>query len=257
MPAPTEPAAEPEPAIPSTLPELLQNTLGMKLVIVPKGNFWMSENESNAQKQVTIPYDFFLGAYEVTQGQWQKIMGKNPSWFSRDGGGKDMVQNLADAELEQLPVENVSWDDAQQFIKNLNAREKASGWVYRLPMEAEWEYACRGAASSREECSFNFYLDQPSNILTSAQANIGYQLKRTTKVGSYRPNRLGLYDMHGNVWEWCEDSVGASPGVTRGGSWYRDASDCPAARRTVFEPSTRINYLGLRLARVPVVPGSK
>ena len=116
----------------------------------------------------------------------------------------------------------MSWDDVQEFLQKLNAREKDSGWMYRLPTEAEWEYACRGGASSKEECSYHFYLDKPTNDLSSTQANFngnypdggaakGPYLERTTKVGSYQPNRLGLYDMHGNVWEWS-DTWRALPG---------------------------------------------
>src|SRR5205823_2918425 len=109
------------------------------------------------------------------------------------------------------------WEDVvEQFLVKLNKQEKAIGWLYRLPTEAEWEYACRGRANSKEECSFHFYFDKPTDDLSSTQANFnghfpvgtadkGPYLERTTKVGSYRPNRLGLYDMHGNVWEWCSD----------------------------------------------------
>ena len=98
-------------------------------------------------------------------------MGNNPSRFSRAGNGKDKVKNIADADLKVFPVESVSWDDAQEFIKKLNERERGNGWTYRLPAEAEWEYACRGGATSEEECSFHFYLDRPTNDLSSKQAN--------------------------------------------------------------------------------------
>src|SRR5208283_843249 len=108
-------------------------------------------------------------------------------------------------DLKQFPVELVSCDDAQKFIKKLNEQEKGKGWLYRLPTEAEWEYACRGGATTEEECSFDFYFDKPSNDLSSKEANIENKVGRTTKVGSYVPNKLGLYDMHGNVWQWCED----------------------------------------------------
>jgi formylglycine-generating enzyme required for sulfatase activity len=234
---------------------IITNSLGMKLVRVPRGTFWMGGGGGQpGERQVEIPNDFYLGAYPVTQGQWEALMGGNPSWFSRAGGGKDDVKVVSDADLKQFPVEEVSWDDAQQFLKRLNARETNNGWVYRLPTEAEWEYACRGAASSKEDCSYDFYFERPTNDLTSAQANFGNTLGRTSKVGSYQPNRLGLYDMHGNVWEWCNDldKEWASHRVARGGSWLNDSWICRAAFRYRNVPSYRNNNLGLRLARVPV-----
>jgi formylglycine-generating enzyme required for sulfatase activity len=145
----------------------------------------------------------------------------------------------------------------------LNAREKSSGFLYRLPREAEWEYACRGGATSQEDCAFDFYFSQPTNSLSSAQANFdgnfpagnaakGQYLERTTKVGSYQPNRLGIYGMHGNVWEWCEDSYnGGSARVFRGGGWSGSGSECRASDRHGREPSDRDFNLGVRLAAVP------
>jgi formylglycine-generating enzyme required for sulfatase activity len=254
-----------EPGAPKKEPERpkdFTNSLGMKLVRVPRGTFWMGDRGS--QQQVEIPHDFYIGAYPVTQQQWQVVMGSNPSYFCRTGGGADGVKDIGDAELKQFPVEQVSWDDVQDFLKRLNTREKDSGFLYRLPTEAEWEYACRGGATSQEDCAFDFYFAQPTNGLSSAQANFngnhpagnarkGDWLERTTKVGSYQPNRLGIYDMHGNVWEWCEDLYEAGrPGrVIRGGYWYFDGSDCRASVRAVNEPSGRGDNLGVRLAAVP------
>src|SRR5262249_55726862 len=152
----------------------ITNTIGMKFVRVPRGKFWMGGGGGKAgDRQVDIPQDFYLGVHEVTQGQWQALMGNNSSWFSRTGDGKDPVKDIPDAALRRFPVESVSWEDAQEFIKQLNAREKnqLGEWVYRLPLEAEWEYACRGGASSKEDCSFDFYLDRPTNDLSSEQAN--------------------------------------------------------------------------------------
>src|SRR5260370_19249589 len=123
---------------------------------------------------------------------------------------------MKEEDLKQFPVESVSWDDAQKFITKLNEQEKGKGWLYRLPTETQWEYACRGGATSEEECSYDFYFAKPTNDLSSKEANFngnvpwgkadkGPYLKRTAKVGSYAPNNVGLYDMHGNVWQWCED----------------------------------------------------
>jgi formylglycine-generating enzyme required for sulfatase activity len=236
----------------------------MKFVKVPKGTFWMGWDSLNKQsKQVEIKEDFELAAFTVTQEQWEAVMGNNPSRFSRLGGGKGDVKDIADADLKRFPVESVSWNDAQEFLKKLNERHKGKGWLYRLPSEAEWEYACRGAATSKEECSFDFYFDKPTNDLSSKEANFlgdfpagkaekGPHLRRPTKVGSYAPNKLGLYDMHGNVWQWCDDLYDGGPGrVFRGGCWYSFGRYCCAAHRRKTGPANHLMSLGLRLARVP------
>jgi serine/threonine protein kinase len=237
---------------------------GMKFVRVPKGTFWMSApNGGNARKLVTIEADFELAAYTVTQEQWQTVMGNNPSWFSRQGQGADQVKDISDAELKRFPAEMVSWDDVQEFLKKLNAQQQGRGWLYRLPSEAEWEYACRGAATTKEECSFDFYFDKPTNDLSWNQANFrsehpagngakGPWLQRTTEVGSYAPNKLGLYDMNGNVWQWCADLYSGGPGrVLRGGSWDGRGFHCRVASRRFGAPSVRNHSFGFRLSRVP------
>ena len=153
------------------------------------------------------------------------------------------------------PVEQVSWDDVQEFLKKLNAKESESGWLYRLPTEAEWEYACRGATPSQKDCAFDFYFDEPTNDITTNLANFNNELKHTSKVGSYKPNVLGLYDMHGNVWEWCDDNVfGGSDRVFRGGSWDTSGRRCQAADRGTGKRSLRSFHVGFRLARVRVNP---
>ena len=239
--------------------------LGMKFVRLPKGTFFMGGGGGKAGEKTEIKENFEIAVHDVTQEQWQEVMGKNPSYFSRDGNGKDKVKDIKDEDLKQFPVESVSWEDAQEFIKRLNEKETGRGYLYRLPTEAEWEYACRGGATSEEECSYYFYFDKPSNDLSSKQANFngehpfgkaekGPYLGRPTKVGSYAPNKLGLYDMHGNVWQWCENlwEAGDSARVHRGGGWGLDAGRCRAAYRDWLMPDNRFRGLGFRLARVPV-----
>ena len=160
----------------ATLPPTFKNSLGMEFVLVPKGKSWLGGGGGKpGDKEVVIAQDFYLGKYEVTQEEWEKVTGLTPSGFSRTGGGKDAVKDISDAELKRFPVENVSWDDAQVFLERLNKREKEAGWVYRLPKEAEWEYACRGGPlSDKLESAYDFYFDKPTNQLLPAQANFGH-----------------------------------------------------------------------------------
>jgi formylglycine-generating enzyme required for sulfatase activity len=237
----------------------------MKFVKVSKGIFWMGWDSDNKQsKQVEIKEDFELAAYTVTQEQWQAVMGNNPSHFCRDAGGKEAVKDVADDDLKRFPVENVSWNDVQEFLKKLNEQQKGRGWLYRLPREAEWEYACRNASTSKEDCSFDFYFEKPTNALSSKLANFcgempagkaqqGPYLMRPTKVGSYAPNKLGLYDMHGNVWQCCSDLYDGtgSVRVVRGGGFGDNGRGCGAAVRRGWGPTFREAISGFRLARVP------
>jgi formylglycine-generating enzyme required for sulfatase activity len=215
-----------------------------------------------AGKKTEIKEDFEIAAHVVTQGQWQAVMGNNPSAFSRQGANQGSVSGISEEELKLFPMEQVSWDDAQAFLKKLNDKERDGGYVYRLPTEAEWEYACRGGATSEEECSFHFYFDKPRNDLSSDQANFnghypfgnapkGKYLGRPTRVGSYPPNKLGLCDMHGNVWQFTSTAEGPLR-VFRGGAWSYNGIYCQAASRLPFTPSFRNYNLGFRLARVPV-----
>jgi formylglycine-generating enzyme required for sulfatase activity len=183
-------------------------------------------------------------------------------WIVRNDLGRKEVKNISDEELKLFPVESVSWADAQEFLKKLNEQYRGRGYLYRLPREAEWEYACRGGATSVEECSYHFYFDKPTNDLSSEQANFngnypsgkgekGPSLQRPTRVGAYPPNKLGLCDMHGNVCQWTDTTEG-SDRVIRGGSWYFYGSYCQAAFRLRYAPTVRLSTLGVRLVRVPV-----
>ena len=242
-------------AVIGSLPAQLTNNLGMELVLVPKGKFLMGGGGGTVgDKEVEIPYDFYLGKYEVTQEEWHKVMGSNPSHFSLTGGGRNEVANLvAAAELKKFPVENVSWEDAQLFLEALNKREKETRWKYRLPKESEWEYACRGGElPDRLAYAFSFYFSKPTNEMLAEQANYKHEndLKRTCKVGSYQPNRLGLYDMHGNVFEWCDDLRLGRGRAHRGGCFGHASRFCQAGHAGHAADS---HYtLGLRVARVPV-----
>ena len=227
----------------------------MTFVRLPKGTFYMGWDGKKKGMKTEIKGDFEIAVHAVTQGQWEAVMGNNLSSFARPSG-------ISDEERKLLPVEMVSWDDTQEFIKKLNEKEKGRGYLYRLPSEAEWEYACRGGATSEEECSYHFYFDKPTNDLSSKQANFnghfpsgkadkGPFLARPTRVGAYPSNKLGLCDMHGNVLQWCADSEGSSR-VYRGGSWIHTGVVCQAASRYGITPTIRSSDLGFRLARVPV-----
>jgi formylglycine-generating enzyme required for sulfatase activity len=250
------------------LPAIFTNSLGMEFVLVPRGKSWLGGGGGKpGERKVEILHDFYLGKYEVTQEEWEKVTGVNPSQYSRTGDGA-AVKDIPDAELKRLPVENVSWDDCQLFIQRLNNQAKEAGWVYRLPTEVEWEYACRGGPmTDKFESAFDFYFEKPTNTFSQDQANfpravVDGKLRDLrfvpSKVGSYQPNRLGLYDMHGNAWEWCQDewkdNKGASLRVIRGGDWHFGGTpgEGRAAARAARPPSNRDGRLGLRLARVPV-----
>jgi formylglycine-generating enzyme required for sulfatase activity len=224
----TAPAKPPGPPKESALD--LGNNVTMKLVLIPAGNFLMGSPQyekdrlgnEGPQHEVTISKPFYMGAFEVTQVQYEQIMGKNPSDFK---GG-------------QNPVERVSWDDAVEFCKEFSRK---TGRNVRLPTEAEWEYACRAGSKTRF-C----YGDDNGKLGDYAW----YQMNSDSKphpVGQKNPNDWGLYDMHGNVWEWCSDWYAGSyaninmtdpPGsasgtnrVLRGGDWSHAASSCRSARR--------------------------
>ena len=187
---------------------------------------------------VAIPgKNFKMGKYEVTQAQWQAVMGDNPSHFK----GADN------------PVEKVSWNDCKKFLEKLNSMPevKASGLTFRLPTEKEWEYACR-AGSTGDYCK----LADGTEITESTLGDVAWYWdwdnseEKTHPVGQKKPNAFGLYDMHGNVNEWCEDlyEAGGSSRVLRGGSWNTDSRSCSAGYRCDDDPGGRYNFLGFRLA---------
>ena len=224
-------------------PKTLRNTIGMEFVLIPSGEFMMGSNNGWDREQpvhkVTISQPFYLGKYEVTQAQWKVVMGTNPSRFTDD---------------PNLPVENASWEDVQKFIRRLNAIER--GTKYRLPTEAEWEYGARAGPEGTR-----YHTDVDAIAWYSGNSN-----RKTHAVGQKLPNAWGLYDMHGNVWEWVQDwyaeeyyqrsptrdpqgpDEGASR-MIRGGSWNFVARDCRAAIRYNYAPDFRGYYLGFRLAR--------
>jgi formylglycine-generating enzyme required for sulfatase activity len=221
------------------------NSIGMRFVPIPAGTFTMGVADFGSAHKVTLTQAFELGQYEVTQEQYEKLMGKTPSKFK----GK-----------QKNPVERVRWDEAVEFCRKLSElpAEKKAGHVYRLPTEAEWEYACR--AGTKTKYSFG---DSESELGDYAWyvKNSG---RTTHAVGGKKPNTWGLYDMHGNVWEWCQDwyddypsgsvtdPTGAASGslrVYRGGSWDCRSDRCRSAYRFRNAPVYRDGDLGFRVLR--------
>jgi len=207
-------------------PVEVSKSIGMKLILIPPGEFMMGSpdsetnrgrNETSHRVRITKPY--YLGVYEVTQGEYERVMGTNPSMFSQTGRGRDKVSGQ---DTSRFPVEQVSWEEAVEFCRKLSASssEQSSGRVYRLPTEAEWEYSCRAGTTT----PFHF-----GSELNGRDANCngnspygtptkGRCLNRPTTLGSYGANSFGLYDMHGNVWEWCSDWSG-DYAATSGSAW--------------------------------------
>ena len=241
--------------------EAFTNSIGIKFVLVSAGTFTMGSlphepgrGDDERQHRVTLTKPFYMAVTEVTQGQWRRIMGNSPSHF-RDCGS-------------DCPVEFVSWNDCQQFVQRLNRRE--GGKTYRLPTESEWEYACRAGSKTafanggitETSCGHDANLD----LLGWYCGNSG---KEPHPVGQRKPNAFGLFDMHGNVWEWCQDWYGPYPSgdasdptgplsgsyrVLRGGGWHEDVEGCRSAIRVGRPPGSRAGTLGFRLAKTPNSP---
>ena len=240
------------------VPVEVTNSIGMKLLLIPPGEFLMGSPESEEwrrvaegpQHRVRITKPFYLGVFEVTQSQWESVMGSNPSNGIRD----------ADS-----PVENVSWEYCQEFIRRLNERSEEQGEVYRLPTEAEWEYACRAGSTTR------YYFGDDASMLGNYSWHLGTSGGRTHPVGGKKPNSWGLYDMHGNVWEWCSDWYGenyyanspvddpqgpatGSARVERGGDWCSGARQCRSSYRGGYDPAYTYGLQGFRLSRTVSKP---
>jgi formylglycine-generating enzyme required for sulfatase activity len=226
---------------------LITDALAQAFALIPAGSFTMGRHSGEdgrsreeSQVEVSLSQPFWLAKTEVTEAQWEAVMGSNPSEFKGPN----------------LPVENVSWEDAQAYLTKLNEKGVLpDGWKFALPTEAQWEYAClageKGPFSGGSLDEVGWY-----------NGNSG---SKTHDVSQKKPNAWGLHDMHGNVWEWCSDwydgtlrggvdPTGPSSGkyrVERGGCWLADASSCRAAFRFLGRPGFRFTGLGFRPALVP------
>ena len=288
-PAPTPTPKKTPPSSANTRPKKIRNRIGIDMVWIPPGSFMMGSTDAEAQAayenaksflnekaqlkwytsekprhQVTIREGFYMGRYEVTQAQWQTVKGTtvqrqrdkaNPSWSTYGEG-------------DNYPMYYVSWNEAQEFIEKLN--QMNDGYTYRLPTEAEWEYACRAGTAT----AFAF-----GDSLSSDQANFdgnypyggagkGVYREKMAPVGSFQPNAWGLYDMHGNVWEWCQDwlhdSYNGAPTdgsawltggeqksrVVRGGSFDFGASHLRSAFHLGLPPAFRQDGTGFRVVAI-------
>jgi formylglycine-generating enzyme required for sulfatase activity len=215
----------------------------MVLMPIPAGEFTMGSAETKYEQpahKVKITKPFLMGATEVTQAQWKAVMGDSPSLIQGD----------------DLPVESVTWEECQAFVKKLSEKE---GKTYRLPTEAEWEYACRAGSTKR------FHFGDDANGLGEYAWHGANSDCTTHPVGLKKPNAWGLYDTYGNVWEWCQDFYVAygekeqadpagpekgSQRIFRGGAWYDEVYRCRSAFRNSRHPNSR-NYFGLRVVMVP------
>lgn len=232
------------------------SSINYKMIYIPPGTFSMGSPSTEKGRYddevlhtVTLTKGFYIGATEVTQAQWKEIMGDNPSAFKDCG--------------DDCPVEKVSWYECQKFIQQLNQREKSR--KYRLPTEAEWEYACRaGSDKPFSNGDITSTGCEPDPNLDKIGWYCGNTHDKTQPVARKIPNAWGLYDMHGNAWEWCEDwyddyrighvedPKGPENGaarVFRGGGWGLAGRTCRSAFRDKYSPELNCKLMGLRLVR--------
>ncbi len=258
-PKPSVPPLEPAKATPrigETIQIPLTASMKMTCAWVPPGQSWLGGGGgTEGTTSFTLEKGLWCGIYPVTQEQWQAVMGNNPSHF------KNKAKN---------PVEKVSYDDVQEFLQKLNSTNSRSGFLYRLPSADEWEYILRGGPISKSQGQYHYYFARSktdltavaSNDLSSTQANFdgnypagsgkkGPYLETTSAVGNYLPNPLGMYDLHGNVWEWTSTEEG-SDRVRCGGSWRGFGGFCGASDRLGHGPGLRFDDLGFRVLAVPV-----
>jgi formylglycine-generating enzyme required for sulfatase activity len=237
-----------EEAPPERKEELGEPLKAIEMVLIKGGCYQMGDTFGGGQPDEKPVHtvcvdDFYMGKYEITQGQWQSVLGNNPSYFKNCG--------------EKCPVEQVNWNDIQEFIKQLNAR---TGKRYRLPTEAEWEFAARSGGKREKYAGTSSLQDLPKFAWYSATSD-----GSTHPVGQKQPNGLGLYDMTGNVWEWCQDWYGETtygqpprtnpPGpqsgtrrILRGGAWINEQAGVRAAARYGLIPVSRGDLYGFRIA---------
>jgi formylglycine-generating enzyme required for sulfatase activity len=239
----------------------IENSIGMKFVLIPGGSFLMGSppdeegrDDDEHQHEVTLSRDFYLGVYEVTQAQYEAVLEENLSYFQGT--------QVPGEDNSQYPVDSVSWEDATEFCRRLTelSGEKKANRRYRLPTEAEWEYACRAKSRTPTRYSFGIH-DNQLGAHAWYDAN---SKKMTHVVGGKRPNKFGLYDMHGNVYEWCSDwydenyydnspdtdPTGPESGterVIRGGCWYREPYFVRSADRSSNNPINRFSGDGFRV----------
>jgi formylglycine-generating enzyme required for sulfatase activity len=245
---------------PEPIPELkkTKNSLGMQFVLIPAGKFQMGSppsepgrDEDERQHEVTIPRPFYLGVHEVTVGQYRAVMGSVPALTGLTPRGDDH------------PVEGVSWDEAVEFCKRLSEMppEKEARHSYRLPTEAEWEYACRAGTKSPFHTGSSLLGVKDKKPYLRANFHPARGATSSMPVGSFPPNAWGLHDMHGNVWEWCADCYDRdykpvpageqNPGrrVVRGGSYSDPEEACRSANRVGLDPGIRLG-IGFRVVLV-------